>query len=225
MTPSELEQLQKKAAETLALRLEKHPVKSNGKPAKRVLLICAGGACISCGEAPVWAGPGKGTGPQQPAGHGPDGADRLHERLRHGADRDRPAGQRALPARQARRRRQDRPAAHAEGRAGEGADVAAEPAGRTGRQPGQDPLLQQAGQDRAGDLRHRRPGEHRGLHRDGGLRGPGQGADLDDPAAGDRRGEGVGHPRPRRRGLPDRHEVADARQRQERREVHHLQRR
>ena len=55
MTPSELEQLQKRAAEALALRLQKHAVKGNGKPARRVLLICAGGACISCGEAPVWA--------------------------------------------------------------------------------------------------------------------------------------------------------------------------
>ena len=54
MTPTELEQLQKRAADALSLRLQKHPVKGNGKPAKRVLLICAGGACISCGQAPVW---------------------------------------------------------------------------------------------------------------------------------------------------------------------------
>ncbi len=54
MTPTELEQLQKRAAEALSLRLQKRQVKSNGKPAERVLLICAGGACISCGEAPVW---------------------------------------------------------------------------------------------------------------------------------------------------------------------------
>jgi len=54
MSPSELERIRQKAAESLSLRLQKRPVAGNGRPARRVLLVCAGGACTSSGQPAVW---------------------------------------------------------------------------------------------------------------------------------------------------------------------------
>jgi len=54
MSPSELERIRQRAAESLSLRLQKRPVAGNGRPARRVLLVCAGGACTSSGQPAVW---------------------------------------------------------------------------------------------------------------------------------------------------------------------------